>query len=205
MFGYLPNEESSPCDISIQPITIESVSPFTAYDVSVLPGADQLMFNDAISEFVTQNKLWKIGASKTTLPFGEVVSKVNNAPVELYVEEDDTNAYNGGLKLTQTTEYKIEVWLSIGNYFKTKVTKPTVLAFGVDDPDGDVISGSEQNLTIKETDMNNHVLNWSFTYNNQVAGSVIKLWGESDGNEVAFLNQGTYNAAGVMVTAKVIP
>lgn len=204
MFGYLPNSEQSPCDISIQPITIEAVSPFTAYDVSISPNADQLMFTDAISEFVTKNKLWKIGASKTTLPFGEVVSKVNNAPVELYVEEDDTNTYNGGLKLTETTEYKIEVWLSIGNYFKSKVTKPTVLAFGVDLPSGDVISGSEQNLTIKEGDFNNHVLNWSFTYDNKLAGTIIKLWGESDGNEVAFLNQGAYNAAGVMITAKVV-
>ncbi|EGR3070286.1 hypothetical protein DMW20_12050 [Vibrio parahaemolyticus] len=207
MFGVLPNEEQSPTDVSLKPMTINVTTPFTAFEVSIPKEGDELAFKSVSSEFVTYNKIWRINKNKTNIPFGEKVSHVNNAPVELYVEEDDAAAYNGGLKLTEATQYRIEVWLSVQNYYKTKLSQDETVRFWVEDADGNVIADSNATpLILKDGDNNAHIVNWTFHYTNQTEGTIIKLYGQSSSDTApAFLAQGSYNSAGVMVDAKVMP
>ncbi|HIF9075741.1 TPA: hypothetical protein ACX6NV_000572 [Photobacterium damselae] len=206
MFGVLPSKKQTPCDISIKPMNIDVVNPFTAYEVEIPKISDALMFNSVSSSFTTYNKIWHILKTKTNVPFGEKVNKTNKADVELSVIEDDENAYNGGIKLNKATTYAVEVWLSVINFFKTNLTDDEVVNFWVEDSEGNKITNSDSpTLTLKNGDFNSHIIHWRFIYDNKKPGTIIKLYGKGSNGNVAFLAQGTDSAAGVIIDEKVLP
>lgn len=205
MFAVLPTEEQSPMDVSIKPIEVDVKDPFTAYEVSVNPGSDQLQYQIVNSQFVTNLKIWGVGSTKTNLPMGERPSTVGKAPVKLFAEEDDAAAYSGGIILEDVTEYKIELWLSVSNYFKTKLNADETLRFWVEDEAGDIVADSEASLVLKDGDYTAHLVNWHFDYTTVQKDTKLRLYGQSSSKKVGFLMNGTYNAAGVSVDAKEVP
>ncbi|QKN84461.1 hypothetical protein MARILYN_53 [Vibrio phage Marilyn] len=205
MFAVLPTEEQSPMDVSIKPIEVDVKDPFTAYEVSINPGSDQLQFQIVNSQFVTNLKIWGVNPTKTNLPMGEKPSTVGKAPVKLFAEEDDAAAYRGGIILEDITEYKIELWLSVSNYFKTKLSADETLRFWVEDEEGDAVADSEASLVLKDGDYTAHLVNWHFDYATTKKNTKLRLYGQSSSKKVGFLTNGTYNAAGVSVDAKIIP
>lgn len=205
MFGILPNTAEAPMDISIKPITLDVVNPFTAYEISLPTAADALYYTNAESQFVSYSKIWAIGTSNTNLPFGEHPSHMKNtAPVKLFAVEDDANMYKGGIILEAVTQYKIEIWLNVGNYYKKKSGKDTTLTFWVANEDGDIIADSTKTLTIKDGDFSAHLANWTFDYECLTANTKLSLIGMSS-VEGMYLFNGSYNAAGVSVQGKVFP
>lgn len=205
MFAVIPQQMQNPMDVSIKPIEVDVKEPFTSYEVSVSPGSDQLQFQIVNSQFVTNLKIWGVNPTKTNLPMGERPSTTSKAPVKLFAEEDDAGAYRGGIILEDVTEYKIELWLSVSNYFKTKLTKDETLRFWVEDESGDVVSDSEASLVLKDGDYMTHLVNWHFDYTTVQKDTKLRLYGQSSSKKVGFLTNGAYNAAGVSVDAKVVP
>lgn len=205
MFSVIPAEKQSPMDVSVKAIEVDVKNPFTAYTVSVSPGSDQLQYQIVNSQFVTHPTIWAVDPRVTNLPMGEYASVPSKAPVKLFAEEDNPNTYSGGIILEDVTDYKIELWLQVVNFFKAKLTGDETLNFWVATEDGDVIAGSDTSLVLKDGDYAPHLVNWHFDYNNLVKGTKLRLYGQSSSTKVGYLAGSTYNAAGVSVDAKVVP
>lgn len=205
MFGLLPLTEQSPCDISFKPMAIDVDDPFTSFDVSIPKTSEEFSYNTVTSTYVTYPKQWVINKTDTNLPFGEKPKGTPAADVELSVDSDTASAYDGGIMFKAIAEYTIEIWLSVSNLQKTHLTENELVKFWVEDEFGTIIADSTApDLTLADGDNAFHIVHWSFPFNNTTENTILKLYGKGKIGGIAFLSQGSDNAAGVVISQKVV-